>query len=252
MNHTDLYRALFDRDASFDGKIFAAVKTTGVFCRPSCSCKKPFSENVIFYDSIETCISLGYRECKICNPLASLFADDETANYAMWIEKETSPAKTFREHPIESVDMLERLKKQFYKQAKLSLGKYIRLKRVNYCLRENEANDTKLFAHYIHSPIGIMIALHTEKGLCLLEFADRKMLEGELKEIQKHTHGNFFFATTMQSQRLEQQLKEYFSGHRKIFDVPLDFIGTDFQKKVWKLLLEIPYGESVIDSAIKH
>ena len=42
----------------------------------------------------------------------------------------------------------------------------------------------------------------------------------------------------------QQQLIEYFSGQRKVFDIPLDFEGTDFQKKVWSALLTIPYGET--------
>lgn len=42
----------------------------------------------------------------------------------------------------------------------------------------------------------------------------------------------------------EQQLAEYFSGQRKVFDLPLEFTGTDFQKRVWSALLTIPYGET--------
>lgn len=42
----------------------------------------------------------------------------------------------------------------------------------------------------------------------------------------------------------EKQLNEYFSGKRQSFSVPLDFAGTDFQKKVWAALLTIPYGET--------
>lgn len=42
----------------------------------------------------------------------------------------------------------------------------------------------------------------------------------------------------------ERQLKEYFAGSRKVFDIPLDFAGTDFQKQVWQALLTIPFGET--------
>ncbi len=44
--------------------------------------------------------------------------------------------------------------------------------------------------------------------------------------------------------KVQQQLSEYFSGQREIFDLPLDFAGTDFQKQVWQALLTIPFGET--------
>ncbi|MGK6354284.1 methylated-DNA--[protein]-cysteine S-methyltransferase [Sphingomonas sp. DT-207] len=44
--------------------------------------------------------------------------------------------------------------------------------------------------------------------------------------------------------RAEEQLREYFAGNRRHFDVPLDFRGTDFQKRVWARLLAIPFGET--------
>lgn len=254
MKHADLYQILCKKDKYFDGKFFAAVKTTGIFCKPSCPCKKPLSESVIFYASLEACIALGYRECKVCHPLASLFHDDETGKYALWIEKESLPAKSFREHPIESADALNEIKGNFQKHAKLSLGKYIRVKRVNFMLREKKVGGEALFTHYVQTPLGLMVAIHTQRGLCLLEFVDRKILETELNEIQKKTQGHFLFANNTHTQSLGKQLAEYFDGQRQIFGVPLDLIGTDFQKKIWSFLMNIPYGEvcSYKEQAIKY
>lgn len=254
MTHADLYQVLCEKNKDFDGKFFAAVKTTGIFCKLSCPCKKPLSENVIFYESLEACIASGYRECRVCHPLASLFHDDKTGKYALWIEKELLPAKSYREHPIESADALNEIKANFQKQAKLSLGKYIRVKRINFMLREKKAGGETLFTHYVQTPLGLMIAIHTQRGLCLLEFVDRKILETELNEIRKKTQGNFLFANNIHTQRLGKQLAEYFDGQRQIFDVPLDLMGTDSQKKVWSLLMNIPYGEvcSYKEQAIKY
>jgi AraC family transcriptional regulator of adaptative response/methylated-DNA-[protein]-cysteine methyltransferase len=253
MNPIDLYQVLCNKDKNYDGKVFAAVKTTGVFCKPSCPCKKPLFKNVVFYDSLETCIALGYRECKVCHPLASLFDDNEAKKYAFWLEKEFLPAKSFKKHPLKSIEELMDIKNSFQKKVHVSLGKYIRVKRVNFMLREKKDGEP-LFTHYIHSPIGLMIAVHTKIGLCLLEFVDRKMLETELVEIQKKTNGSFLFADNQQTQNLEKQLVEYFNGYRKTFDVPLDLIGTDFQKRVWSLLVDIPYGEvfSYKEQAMKY
>ncbi len=57
-----------NREKKYDGTFFTAVKTTGVFCKPSCSAKKPNKENVVFYDTKEEAVEKGYRPCKVCKP----------------------------------------------------------------------------------------------------------------------------------------------------------------------------------------
>lgn len=102
-----------------------------------------------------------------------------------------------------------------------------------------------LLAHYVDTPLGGMMAVHTDAGLCLLEFRDKPALEVEIKEIQKHRPGDMVFAANHQTEQLDHQLAQYFSGTRKNFDLPLDLIGTAFQRTIWGLLLDIPYGETM-------
>ncbi|MEO1130498.1 MAG: Ada metal-binding domain-containing protein, partial [Planctomycetota bacterium] len=64
-----MYRALVQRDASFDGAFFACVRTTGIFCRPVCSARKPKRENVEFVATAREALHCGYRPCKLCAPL---------------------------------------------------------------------------------------------------------------------------------------------------------------------------------------
>lgn len=64
-----MYAAILRRDASYDGIFFTAVRTTGIFCRPSCSARKPARENVDFYRTAAEALELGYRPCKRCRPL---------------------------------------------------------------------------------------------------------------------------------------------------------------------------------------
>src|SRR5215469_12140704 len=64
----EMERAFTAKDASYDGVFFVAVKTTGIFCRPSCSAK-PKLENVEFFASVKECLFAGYRPCKRCHPL---------------------------------------------------------------------------------------------------------------------------------------------------------------------------------------
>lgn len=63
------YAALARRDAAYDGVFFVGVRTTGVFCRPSCTAKKPRRENVEFFESAAAALAGGYRACLRCRPL---------------------------------------------------------------------------------------------------------------------------------------------------------------------------------------
>ncbi|HEY8370751.1 MAG TPA: Ada metal-binding domain-containing protein [Thermodesulfobacteriota bacterium] len=68
MTVDEMWRAFVDRDARYDGRFVTAVRTTGVFCRPSCTCRKPRPQNVEYYPSAEAAARAGYRPCKRCRP----------------------------------------------------------------------------------------------------------------------------------------------------------------------------------------
>ena len=94
------------------------------------------------------------------------------------------------------------------------------------------------------TPIGPMFVAATDKGVCLLEFTDRRMLETEIKQLKKFFNAEFVPGENKYFKTLNKQLSEYFAGTRKSFDIPLITPGTDFQKKVWNALQKIPYGET--------
>ena len=64
-----MYRALTRRDPAYEGVFFAGVKTTGIFCRPTCRAKKPRAENVEFFPSASAALHDGYRPCRLCRPM---------------------------------------------------------------------------------------------------------------------------------------------------------------------------------------
>jgi len=68
LDHHACYRALELRDARFDGRFFAAVKTTGIYCRPVCPARTPRSENVAFYSTAAAAQEAGFRPCLRCRP----------------------------------------------------------------------------------------------------------------------------------------------------------------------------------------
>ncbi len=102
----------------------------------------------------------------------------------------------------------------------------------------------KLLRTLLETPVGEMVAIASENGICLLEFENRKMLPTEVKFLAKYfaceiEDGESFFFP-----ELRKQLHEYFDKKRKKFTVPLDAPGTAFQKNVWEELKRIPYGKT--------
>ena len=67
-DHEQCYRAVQSRDARFDGVFFTAVKTTGIYCRPSCPATTPKARNVVFYATAAAAHEAGFRACRRCRP----------------------------------------------------------------------------------------------------------------------------------------------------------------------------------------
>jgi AraC family transcriptional regulator of adaptative response/methylated-DNA-[protein]-cysteine methyltransferase len=65
----EMQRAYVKKDASYDGLFFLGVRTTGIFCRPSCPARKPLPENVSYFSTVREALFAGYRPCKRCHPL---------------------------------------------------------------------------------------------------------------------------------------------------------------------------------------
>lgn len=89
----------------------------------------------------------------------------------------------------------------------------------------------ELFVKYIDTTAGLIELTASDKGLITAEFVETEYYEkGRSNPVLEKT---------------ALQLKEYFSGRRKIFNIPLDWQGTQFQQRVWRYLLTIPYGRTV-------
>jgi AraC family transcriptional regulator of adaptative response/methylated-DNA-[protein]-cysteine methyltransferase len=84
MNSLDLqdrgerWRALAWRDAAADGRFVYAVKTTGVFCRPSCPSRRPLARNVVYFDTAAAAERAGFRPCRRCHPEREVSPRDDT------------------------------------------------------------------------------------------------------------------------------------------------------------------------------
>lgn len=278
MNKDEIfYKALVERDSSFEGTFIAGIKTTGIFCRPSCTARKPKRENVEFFDSTKEAILKGYRPCKVCHPMETF---GKTPDYILKILNVlySNPTLKIKDRNINSLGIEpSQVRRWFLRNHGITFHAYQRMFRINQAFqkyKEGESvTDIAFDSGYeslsgftdsykkligtspqksleykiinltrIETPLGTMIACATDNGICLLEFSDRKMLETELKLLTKSLKAPIVQAENKYFEQLRSQLNTYFSGQSKSFDIPLDMIGTPFQKQVWNILLTIPYG----------
>jgi len=267
------------QDPSYEGLFITGVKTTGIFCRPSCRARKPKIENVIFFDKAKIALQHGFRPCKICKPMEKL---DETPDYIQQLVKELHNQPY---HRITDRDLADRglepshIRRWFKTHHQMTFHAYQRQLRINLAYQKIESGksvlDSALESGYdslsgfsdsyqtifgepptnpgkkeiIHikrftTEIGPMFACATSPGLCLLEFTDRRMLETEFKDLRKRLNAVILPGENPYLEQAEKQLKEYFQGKRKSFSIPLQTPGTEFQQSVWNVLQDIPFGET--------
>ena len=108
--------------------------------------------------------------------------------------------------------------------------------------RTSEAECIRLA--WLDTGIGPMIAGATDAGVCLLEFTDRRMLEHQLQTLRRRFKAALVPESHRHLDTLKRELGEYFAGTRREFTMPLTAPGTPFEERVWKALLDIPYGET--------
>jgi AraC family transcriptional regulator of adaptative response/methylated-DNA-[protein]-cysteine methyltransferase len=275
----EMEAAYLRRDASYDGVFFLGVRTTGIFCRPSCPARKPLARNVEFYRSVRDAMFAGFRPCKRCRPLEVPGAHPEWA--ARLIARlEKVPEQRIRDRDLLAVgvdpDRARRYFQQRYGMTFHAFARGYRLRRAFEQLRRGVDLDEVAMSHgfeshsgfrdafgrllgsapgqsrsadcvtitWMESPVGPLVAGATDEGVCLLEFSDRRMLEGQLAAVRQR-FGPVLPGTHPLLERLKAELSEYFAGTRREFTVPLVYPGTPFQVKVWDALRRIPYGETI-------
>ena len=96
----------------------------------------------------------------------------------------------------------------------------------------------------IESPLGPLVAGATSEVLCLLEFADRRVLQAQIETVRRRFDCSVIPGESPHFDRLRDELKAYFSGQLRRFSQPLLAPGTPFQERVWAELQRIPSGET--------
>jgi len=271
-------RAYLERDASYNGVFFVAVRTTTIFCRPTCPARKPLPKNVEYFPTARAALSAGYRPCKRCRPL-------EPDDRPEWVSQLLADVERDPTSRITDADLKKRgidpatARRYFQAQYGMTFQAYTRARRLAGALsriREGAALDTVVFdsgyeSHsgfrdaftrtfgetpgsdlngecvllsWLRTPLGPLVAGATAEGVCLLEFTDRRMLETQFATVRRLFSGSIVPGSNRHLDVLERELAGYFSGALKKFTVPLVYPGTPFQRRVWEQLLTIPYGET--------
>ena len=101
---------------------------------------------------------------------------------------------------------------------------------------------TDICVQYHKTKIGELILGSFEGKLCLLDFNYRKMRNAVDDRIKKGLNADFIEEDSEIIEKTRTELDEYFKENRREFDVPIQIVGTDFQKSVWNALLKVAYG----------
>lgn len=277
---SEMEQARLARDPSYDGVFFVGVRTTGVFCLPSCPARTPRARNVEYFASAAEALRAGYRPCRRCRP------EQAAARTPDWVTRlmtrvETNGDQRLRDRDLEAMGIEPtRARRYFHKHYGLTFQAYHRARRMGLALQHlqggggdleaglaigYESNSgfrtafgrqfavtprrsvevNTLLTHTLDSPLGELQVGATDAGVCLLEFADRRALPTETRQLAKAV-GPLVPGVNQHIERMADQLRRYFEGTLTEFTVPLHVLrGTPFQRTVWDRLRRIPYGATM-------
>lgn len=118
-------------------------------------------------------------------------------------------------------------------------------KRENQTLVNLKEFLINIITQYYTTPVGELILGTYDNEVCLCDWRYRKQREAVDQRIQSFLNTTYEEGNCVVLDNLKKQLEEYFSGTRKLFDIPLKLCGTDFQQRVWNELLKIPFGKTL-------
>ncbi len=273
------WQQILTRDARQDGRFVFAVRTTGVYCRPSCPSRRPRRDSVEFFASPQAAERAGYRACLRCKP-TQLSEQAQHVIRARQLLDDSESILTLNELSKRVGVSAFHLQRLFKRATGLSPREYQaarRTQQVKSRLRAGADVTTSLYDAGYSSPsrlyevadqqlgmtpatygrggsgeriaftiadsaLGKLLVAATRRGLCAVRFGeDAKLLERDLRDE--------FHAADIR--RDDEGLREFaasilsaLSTQKTLLDLPLDIRATAFQQKVWSALRQIPAGET--------
>lgn len=281
------WNAVTTNDARFDGAFYLGVKTTGIYCRPSCRARTPKRENVAFFESWNDAEKFGLRACLRCKPKNGHTTDPQVAKMIkacellesedlyslddLAAELELSPyhlQRSFKEiigvspKKYSEAKRMERFKSELREGGDVTAAMYDAGFGSSSRLYEKAAENMgmtpsaykkggqgmKIDFSITDCELGRILVARTIKGLCNVAFADDdKSLEDNLRK--EFPNAEIVKDAKVLKGFVDEILK-HLAGAKKRLDLPLDIQATAFQMRVWELLRKIPYGETVTYSQI--
>jgi AraC family transcriptional regulator of adaptative response/methylated-DNA-[protein]-cysteine methyltransferase len=273
-----LYAALTRRDPAYEGVFYVAVRTTGVFCRPTCPAPPPKKANCEFFKNAREAMLAGFRPCKRCRPLSH---PNETSTVVRELVEavERDPAKRWRDADFDRLNIhASTARRQFRKRFGMTFVEYARARRLGEAFKTIRAGERViaaqidagyesgsgfrdafsrimgappvsqktrvLFAAWFDTPLGPMTAIADDRALYLLDFADCRGLERQIERLRTRLKAGIAPGRTPPIACIEAELAAYFDGSSTHFETPLVRLGSTFQNTVWDALREIPAGET--------
>jgi AraC family transcriptional regulator of adaptative response/methylated-DNA-[protein]-cysteine methyltransferase len=274
------WQAVQRREANADGQFVFAVRSTGIYCRPSCPARRPARHQVTFFPTCDAAEQNGFRACRRCHPR-------EVSAHATMVARVCQLIEADLEEPLslaalgDKVDLspfhLQRIFKRALGVSPRSYADACRFRRFKQQLKLGPSATNAVYAagygsssrayertanrlgmtptryrqggqqtriHYLTTKcaLGHMLVAATDKGICKISFGDSAArLKSSLREE--------FPAAALQRggsklQTWTRSILRHLNGHEPRLDLPLDVRATTFHSRVWTALRSIPYGET--------
>lgn len=267
------WRAVLARDRRYDGAFVYAVRSTGIYCRPSCASRRPRREQVTYFPIPEAAEREGFRACRRCHP-----ADGGGSDPAVALVRDACRALDQGRKPAGDPHRLARAFKRILGITPRQYADTRRVTRFKQELRRRKQVSPALYeagygsssrvyerthaqlgmtpATYarrgagvsivfvtVATALGRLLVAATERGVCRVSLGDTAAtLAADLRRE--------FDAASIRAERggrLEEYvaaISSYLEGREPHLDLPLDIRATAFQRRVWQALQQIPFGET--------
>lgn len=275
------WQAVKANDVRFDGAFVLGVKTTGIYCKPSCRARLPKRENVAFYESCGTAESNGFRACLRCRPKTANAVDpqvesilracrliDEYEQFSLddlGAELKLSPShlqRTFKEiigvspKKYAEAKQMERFKEGIRGGGDVVTAMYDAGYGSSSRLYEKASENLgmtpatykkggkgmKIEYTIADCELGKILVARTERGICSVTFGDDDA--GMHDGLAKEFPNAEIAEEAENLGSSVRAILDYLAGKNKRLVLPLDLQATAFQMQVWDFLKKIPYGET--------
>jgi AraC family transcriptional regulator of adaptative response/methylated-DNA-[protein]-cysteine methyltransferase len=274
------WESIVDREAAADGKFYYSVKTTGVYCRPSCAARLARPENVVFHATRQEAENAGFRPCKRCKPDRPSLVEEHAAKITAicrLIERSDEPPRldnlaaeagmtVFHFHRVfkavtgltpngyAKANMAKRVREKLgegssvteaiYDAGFNSNSRFYEMSNQMLGMMPSEfragGSDTDMSFAVGKCSLGSILVATSKKGVCAI------LLGGDPAQLVRDLQDQFPNANLTSNEKRYEALVAKVVGFVERpglgLDLPLDIHGTAFQQRVWKALREIPVG----------